>query len=245
MLKKEISDSLKIFGECLLLLLAVPLAYVFDKLVIHFGWTFSMIFNFVYIATILIYPVVAGLTLFHSEKKDRAFEYLLSLPLSRLKILTYKITPRLTLLLLLIIISSFISVFRYPLQNGFNLIVLFFISSALSLSISSFAIGVIGASLFFTVYQQAYRIMYMMFSKWDASTHDPFSTAAFLSSLLIATLFLMPLGAAFWVTFHRFDVKPLKWQLKTYFFIVLSSVAVFVTFIIIFFKKYMSAFSGS
>jgi ABC-type Na+ efflux pump permease subunit len=244
MLKKEISDSLKIFGECLLLLLAVPLAYVFDKLVIHFGWTFSEIFIFIYTATIIIYPIAAGMTLFQSEKKDRTFEYLFSLPLSRLKIITHKILPRLSLLLLLIIVSSFISVFRYPWQNGFNLIVLFLISSALSLAISSFAIGVIGASLFFFVYFQTSRIMYMMFCKWNINTYEPFSKAAFLSSLLTAALFLTPLGAAFWVTFLRFDVKPLKWQLKTYFFIVLSSVAIFVTFIIKFQSKYMSAFYG-
>jgi hypothetical protein len=244
MLKKEILDSLKIFGECLLLLIAVPLAYLFDKLFIHFGWSFSEIFNFVYVTIMVVYPVAAGLTLFQSEKKDRAFEYLFSLPLSRLKIITYKILPRLSLLLLLIIASLLISIFRYPLMNGFNLIVLFSISATLSLSISSFGIGVIGASLFFFIYYQAYQIIYMMFTGWDIHKHEPFSMAAFLSCVLTAILFLMPFGAALLVTFQRFDVKPLKWQLKTYISIVVPTILAFAAFIFIFFSKYMSAFSS-
>ena len=244
MLKKEIFDSLKIFAECLLLLIAIPLAFLFDKFVLHFGWSFSEIFNFVYITVMVVYPIAAGLTLFQSEKKDGAFEYLLSLPLSRLKIITSKILPRLSLLLLLIIVSSLISVFRYPWMNGFNLIVLFSISATLSLSISSSGIGVVGASLFFFVYYQAYQIMYMMFTGWDIHKHEPYSMAAFLSSLLTAALFLIPFGAALWVTFRKFDVKPLKWQLKTYIYIVIPTILVFVAFISIFFTKYMSAFSG-
>lgn len=244
MLKKEILDSLKIFGECLLLLIAIPLAYIFDKLVIHFGWSFSEIFNFVYITVMVVYPVAAGLTLFQSEKKDRAFEYLFSLPLSRIKIITYKIMPRLSLLLLLIIASLLLSIFRYPLMNGFNLIVLFLISATLSLSISSLGIGVIGASLFFFIYYEAYQIMYMMFTGWDLHQHDPFSLTAFLSSVLTAALFLIPFGAALWVTFLRFDVKPLKLQLKTYISIVVPTILAFIAFISAFFSKYMSAFSS-
>ena len=244
MLKKEIIDSLKIFGECLLLLIAIPLAYLFDKLVIHFGWSFSEIFNFVYITIMVVYPVAAGLTLFQSEKKDRAFEYLFSFPLSRLKIITCKILPRLSLLLLLTIVSLFISVFRYPWMNGFNLIVLFLISATLSLSISSLGIGVIGTSLFFFLYYQANKIIYMMFTGWDLRQHEPYSLAAFLSSVLTAALFLIPFGAALWVTFRKFDVKPLKWQLKTYISIVVPTILAFAAFISIFFTKYMSVFSS-
>ena len=85
----------------------------------------------------------------------------------------------------------------------------------------------------------------MMFTGWDISKHEPFSKTAFLSTVLTAGLFLIPFGAAFWITFRKFDVKPLKLQLRTYFFIVFCTIAAFTAFISVFFKKYISAFYGS
>lgn len=240
MLKKEIFDSLKIFGECLLLLVCIPLGYVFDKFVIQFGWSFSEVFNFVYRITMIVYPIAAGLTLFQSEKKDRAFEYLFSLPLSRLKIITYKILPRLSLLMLLIIISTFFSVFNNIWINGFNLIVLFLISIVIGFLAHTFMTGVIEISLIFYVYYLASLMMYPLLTSWEIAKPNRFSTTVLLCSLLTAALLLIPFGTAFWTTFKKFDVKPLKWQLKTYIYIVLPTIGAFATFIAIFFKKFQS-----
>jgi len=223
--------------ECMLLLLGIPLGVVFDKLIIHYGWKLSEIFNFVFLVTIIAYPLAAGLTIFQSERKDRAFEYLFSLPLSRFETIMYKIAPRFFFLLLLIIASTFFSIFDNIWINGFNLIVVFFISSFLSISVNSFVIGVFGIFFFYSGYYQASRIIHFIFIGWDPLKYNPFSTGALLSELLTAALLLIPMGIAFWITFKNFDVKPLKWQLKSYLLIVLPTVLVFYTFIILFFNK--------
>ncbi len=243
MLKKEFFDSFKKLMECMILLLGIPLGVVFDKLIIHYGWKLSEIFNFVFLATIIAYPLAAGLTIFQSERKDRAFEYMLSLPLLRFKIIVYKIAPRFFFLLLLIIASNFFSIFDNIWINGFNLIVVFFISSFLSISINSFVIGVIGVSFFYFGYYQASRIIHLIFIGWDPLKYNPFSTGALLFDLLTAALLLIPMGTAFWITFKKFDVKPLKWQLKSYLYIVVPTVIVFYTFITLVFKK-VTEFSG-
>jgi hypothetical protein len=237
MLKKEFFDAFKRFMECMILLLGVPLGVVFDKLIIHYGWKLSDIFHYVFLVTIIAYPLAAGLTIFQSERKDRAFEYLFSLPLSRFKTIIYKIAPRFLFLLLLIIASTFFSIFDNIWINGFNLIFVFFISSFLSISVNSYVIGVFGISFFYFGYYQASRIIHLIFIGWDSAKFNDFSTGALLSELLTAALLLIPMGAAFWITFKKFDVKPLKWQLKSYLLIVLPTVLVFYSFIILFFNK--------
>jgi len=237
MLKKEFLDAFKKFMECMILLLGVPLGVVFDKLIIQYGWKLSEIFHYIFLVTIIAYPLAAGLTIFQSEKKNRAFEYLFSLPLSRFKILMYKIAPRFMFLLLLIIASIFFSIFDNVWINGFNLIVVFFISTFLSISVNSFVIGVVGVSFFFTSYYEAARAIHFIFIGWDPAKFNDFSTVALLSDLLTAALLLIPMGTAFWITFKNFDVKPLKWQLKSYLYIAVPTVLVFYTFIILIFKK--------
>jgi len=239
MLKKEFSDAFKQFMECMLLLLGVPLGVLLDKLIIHFGWKFSDIFHYVFLVTMSIYPLVAGLTIFQSDRKDRAFEYLFSLPLSRLDTVRYKIAPRFLFLLLLIIASIFFSIFKNVLINGFNLIVVFFISAFMSISVTSFVIGVVGVSFIFSAYYQASRVIHLIYIGWDRLKYNAFSTEALLSNLLTAALLLIPMGAAFWMTFKNLDIKPLKSQLKFYYYIVVPAVSVFYAFIILVFKKFI------
>ena len=80
MLRKEFRDALRRLAECLVLLVAVPLGYIWDRAVVHYGWRFADIVPAVFTATIFLFAVNAGISLFSSEKKDRALEYLLSLP---------------------------------------------------------------------------------------------------------------------------------------------------------------------
>lgn len=241
MLKKEFSDAFKQFMECMILLLGVPLGVVLDKLIIHFGWKLSDIFHFVFLITMTVYPVVAGLTIFQSERKDRAFEYLFSLPLSRLEAIRYKIAPRFLLLLLLVIASIFFSIFKNVLINGFNLIVVFLISAFMSISVTSFVLGVVGVSFIFSAYYQASRVIHLIYIGWDRVKFNDFSTVALLSDLLTAALLLIPVGAAFWMTFKNLDIRPLKQQLKFYYYIVVPIILVFYAFVILLFKKIAEA----
>jgi len=238
MLKKEFSDAFKQFMECMILLLGVPLGVLFDKLIIHFGWKLSDIFHYVFLITMVIYPVVAGLTVFQSERKDRAFEYLFSLPLSRLEAVRYKIAPRFLFLLLLIIASIFFSIFKNIWINGFNLIVAFFISAFMSISVTSFVLGVVGVSFIFFAYYQTSRVIQLIYIGWNRVKFSDFSTAALLSDLLTAALLLFLIGAAFWLTFKNLDIRPLKLQLKFYYYIVMPIILVFYVFIILLFKKF-------
>jgi ABC-type Na+ efflux pump permease subunit len=240
MLKKEILDSIKTLLLCMLLLLCVPLGYVMDKFVIHFGWSLKEIFNFIYLLTTIAFPIAAGLTIFQSEKKDRAFEYLFSLPLSRFQIIMCKILPRLMLLLILITASTLFSVYANIWINGFNLVILFLVSIVMSISFNSLAIGIIGVSVFFYVYYHFSRTIHTIFIGMKPELMDPFSLTAFFYNLLSAVLLLIPLGIAFWITFKRMDVKPLKLQMKSYYMIVLPTLLILIAFIIITFKTYLS-----
>lgn len=242
MLKKEISDSLKTFILCLLLLLGVPLGFALDKIIIHFGWNFSDLFNFMFLMTTVAFPIAAGLTIFQSEKKDRAFEYLFSLPLSRFQIIMYKVLPRLALLLVLIIASALLSVYTNIWLNGFNLVVLFSISVVMSISFSSLWLGAVGIAFFFYGYYTTSRIIYPIFTGWDPEKYILISASTeLLHSMLAAALLLIPLGTAFWMTFKKLDVKPLKLQMKSFYSIVLPTLIIFIVFIFLFFNKYLDS----
>jgi ABC-type transport system involved in multi-copper enzyme maturation permease subunit len=236
MLKKEILDSSRKLFECLLLLLTIPLAILWDKFVIHFGWKISDVFNFVFIPALVIYAAYSGATIFNSEKKNRAFEYLLSLPLPRWKVVLCKIGPRISFLFMWLIVSVFFSVFKNPFLNGFNLVILFLISLFLSILLSSVVIGFIEiGAIFFLFYENA-NILNFLLGKIKITQSTNLS---FLPLIFSAVLVLTPLGIAFWLTFKNFDVKPLKFQVKPYFFIVLPSFLLLISFVVLFFKEYL------
>ncbi len=242
MLKKEISDSLKTLILCLLLLLGVPLGHALDKIIIHFGWNFSDLFNFMLLMTTIVFPIAAGLTIFQSEKKDRAFEYLFSLPLSRFQIIMCKVLPRLALLLGLIIASALFSVYANIWLNGFNLVVLFSISVVMSISFSSLWLGAVGIAFFFYGYYTTSRIIYPIFTGWDPEKYILISASTeLLHSVFAAALLLIPLGTAFWITFKKLDVKPLKLQMKSFYSIVLPTFLIFIVFIILSFRRYLDS----
>ncbi len=236
MLKKEFSDALRKLIECLILLLAVPLAILWDKFVIHFGWSYRDVFNFVFQATLVIYPIYSGMTIFQSETKNKAFEYLFSLPISRWRIVLYKIFWRAAFLLLLLFVSSFFSVFKNVWINGFNLIVLFLISIFLSVTLSSVVVGPIGVGLvYLIIYLNAQIINYLL---WEAEKVT-FNFTSFLSQFISAALLLIPLGMTFWLTFKNMDVKSLKLQLKYYKLIALPSIGTLILFAILFYGRYL------
>lgn len=236
MLKKEFADALKKLLECLTILIAIPLALVWDKFVIHFGWNFLDICNFVFVPTLVIYSVYSGANVFQSEKKNRAFEYLLSLPLSRWKIILYKIVPRMVFLLLLLVVSVFFSVFNNVWINGFNLIILFLISLFLSILLSSAVFGLLEVALAFCIiYLNAQIINFFLWRPETTSAIVP----SFLSYFISGALLLIPLGIAFWITFKNLDVKAIKLQIRPYLFIALPSVLILITFAVLFYKKYL------
>ena len=235
MFKKELRDASKQFLECLVLLLVVPVAFVFDKCVIHFGWRMPDIFNYLLLIVLVIYSLCAGTLVFQSEKKDKAFEYLLSLPLSRPQILAYKIIPRLTFLFVLLGTSIIFPLFKNALMNGFNLIVLFLISLFLCLTYTSIIIYFLEIGLLFWLYFLDSQIInYLLWRPETAGNIYP----DFPSQLISAALILVPLGLSFWLTFKKLDVKPLKLQMKPYTFIALPVLLGLISLTVVFYKMY-------
>ena len=236
MLKKEAWDALKRELECLLILGAVPLAFLWDRLFMKFKWGFRDIFSGIFITTVIIYAVYAGASIFQSEKKDRAFEYLFSLPVSRTKILLIKLVPRITILILLVIILKLF--FHISVADvGITFFVLFFVSTFLSIGTNSIIINLIGVYMLYYVFYILWQIL-MNFS----FLHGLESRGAWIIptfQLIAAAILLVPMGTAFWLTFKRMDVKPLKLQMRTYYAIVLPTLAALITFITLTFKKYM------
>jgi ABC-type transport system involved in multi-copper enzyme maturation permease subunit len=237
MLKKESLEALRRVVESMLVLFAIPLALLWDRFFIKFGWDFSDIFSVVLVATVVAFAVYSGATIFQSEKKDRAFEYLFSLPVSRFEILKTKILPRLVMLLALIVILAFFTGLKSSFDNGITFLFLFFISIFLSLTIHSVIIGLLGVMLLYYIYYFIYRILLYFSLRYDLRITGFLGLS--LGKLIPALLLLIPFGIAFWLTFKKMDVKPMKLQMRTYYAIVLPTLAVLITFFTLMFKKYL------
>jgi len=236
MLKKEAWDALKRELECLLILGAIPLAFLWDRLVMKFQWGFRDIFVGVFITTVILYAIYAGATIFQSEKKDRAFEYLFSLPVSKQKILLMKIGPRLVILIFLVIIL--VLFFKLDLLYfGITFPLIFFVSAFLSIGINSIIINLIGVSILYYVFYFLWHILANFFFLHGLGSRGLWIAPTF--QLLAAAFLLVPMGTAFWLTFKRMDVKPLKFQMRTYYAIVLPTLVVLIIFVTLMFKKYM------
>jgi len=238
MLKKESLEALRRVVESMLVLFAIPLALLWDRFVIKFGWDFSDIFNVVLVATVVAFAVYSGATIFQSEKKDRAFEYLFSLPVSRFEILKIKILPRLMMLLALIVILAFFTGLKSSFDNGITFLFLFFISIFLSLTIHSVIIGLLGVMLLYYIYYFIYRILLYFPLRYDLRITGFLGLS--LGKLIPALLLLIPFGIAFWLTFKKMDVKPMKLQTKTYYIIILSTLTILITFVVFFSREYLS-----
>lgn len=237
MLKKEIKDTLKTLGHCLFILLVIPMAMLMNWHIFHTQWEISGIFEPVYVAIVLLFAAYSGVSIFQTEKKDRALEYLLSLPMGIGKILVIKILPRLTMLLLLIIGGGIFSVFRTLISDAIGVIIVFFVALFISLAVDSSINAMIGVLLVnIILYYTSLIASYLTIEHRVLGSTEPIF---WLSYLLPALLLLVPLAAAFGLTIKNFDLKPLKWQAKPYLVIALPSASLLLVFIMVFIKKYL------
>jgi hypothetical protein len=236
MLKKEVWEAIKKELECLLILGVVPLAFLGDRWVMKFNWELRDIFSAVFVTSVIIYAVYAGATIFQLERKDRAFEYLFSLPVSRSKILLMKLVPRFIIVILLVIILK--SIFKLAVEDfGISFLVLFFASAFLSIGINSIIINLIGVILLYYFLYFLWQILINYSFSHGLESRGDWIIPAF--QLIAAALLLVPMGTAFWLTFRKMDVKPMKFQMRTYYAIVLPTLVVLITFVSVMFKKYL------
>jgi len=242
MLKKEFRDALKRFVESLAILFIIPLLYIVDKLVTKAGLDFASYRDPGFVITLVIYAVYAGGTVFQSERKDRAFEYLFSLPLTRREIILSKILPRLGLLLILGGVATIVVGRGFLHEAGIIVFVIFFSSLFLSIGVLSIVINLFGVMLMCLIFSQGERVFGYLLLKFGGNfaSHLGPVVAQFFS----AAVLLVPFGIAFWLTFKKMDVRPLKLQMRTYYSIILPTIFVLTLLIVFFFRKSMTGFQG-
>lgn len=237
MIKKEIKDTLKILGHCLLILLFIPLTMLMNWHIFHSQWEISGIFPPVFVAIVLFFAAYSGVSIFQTERKDRALEYMFSLPMSIGKILVIKILPRLTVLLLLMVVGGILSIFRTVVSDAISVIIVFFIAVFISLAVDSLINAMIGVLLVnIILYYTSIIASYLTIEYRLLGSTEPIF---WLSHLLPGLLLLVPLAVAFGITLKNFDLKPLKWQAKPYLVIALPSAVLLLLFIMVFVKKYL------
>jgi ABC-type Na+ efflux pump permease subunit len=242
MLRKEIGDALKRFVESLVVLAIIPFMYIGDKLIIKVGLDYASLIDTGFVLALVMFSVYAGATIFQSERKDRAFEYLFSLPLTRRKIILAKVLPRLGLLLILGGAAT-IAIGRSLLaEAGIIILVLFFSSLFLSIGVFSIAINLFGVILMYLIYYMGRHVFgYLLFKLGgNFASHLGPLAAQFVS----AAVLLVPFGIAFWLTVKKMDVRPLKLQMRTYYSITLPALFVLVSLIALFFRSSTAGLQG-
>jgi ABC-type transport system involved in multi-copper enzyme maturation permease subunit len=236
MLRKEIGDALRKLVESLVFLVIIPFMYIVDKLVWKWGLDYRSLIDTGFVITLLIYAVYAGGTVFQSERKDRAFEYLFSLPLTRRKIILAKILPRLGILTLLGAAATIVVGRGLPAKAGFTVLALFFSSLFLSIAVFSIAINIFGVGLIYLMFFQGGRVVGRFLLKIGGSSYLKW----LVTQSVPAAVLLIPLGIAFWLTFKKMDARPLKLQMKTYYSITLPALFVLALLIALFSRSSMA-----
>lgn len=153
--------------------------------------------------SLILFSSFIGWSMFDRERQEGAMEYLLSLPVSRSRLLFIKFIPRTVYITIILLLYHFIhSRFETHFLLTFYNFVLFFLtvyllSASFSLSIKSF-LGTFFLSIFLSngLY---FLIRYLDWSRDESSA----AVQAALSLLLIPVLFFL--------LFHLFDMKPLSY----------------------------------
>jgi hypothetical protein len=233
MLKKEFRDTLRILIESALLMLSIPL-------ILLVAWIFDLeappgdLLSGTYILTFFVFAGYSGIALFKTEKRDKGFEYLFTLPLPRIKILLYKIVPRLAVLILLSmpVFMIFDFTFNGTAVPGF---LLFFGCVCLSLAFESYLVGIIAVILFVFFYSLSQRFisvgLFLLTSKTYLFTRS-------LSASTIALLILcIPLVISFLMVLKKMDLKPYKYIVKPYIKVMLPVILVHIIIFLLYYNQ--------
>ncbi len=177
---------------------------------------------------LLVFSMFMGLAPFAMDSRQKGMEYLLTLPLSRRRLLWIKFLPRLAAVSFLYLAYSFLysRVGHEALGGGFvffSLVyfALFFISFSLSVADENFIVQSIMAGIALSLYLAACLSVVMLGFAWkfhvpaaqvgstvwhDLSFDPPTLTAAIAVFLLLALPFVLSL----FLSFDRFDLKPAR-----------------------------------
>lgn len=238
MLKKEIRDSLQILLESSVLLLAVPLIYLIS-LIMGFKINFEQLVKIISIITVFAFAGYSGLGMFLWEKRDKGFEYLLTLPLSRVKVFIYKLLPRMVVLFLLLGIWGLI--FNQPIKDYITILLFIqLVAVCLSLAFNSYFAALIGIILLGFFHGLSSVFITSLFLHWQEVSIYPFEIIS--PYVLSALLIVIPLGVSFLLAFRNFDLKPYKYVVRPYLFIALPLLLVQTVIILLYYEKVVAIY---
>jgi hypothetical protein len=212
MLKKEFRDTLRLLLESSVLLLAIPMTLVVT-LIFQLDVPAKDLIQVISILTALLFAAYSGIALFRTERRDKGFEYLFSLPLSRLKIFLFKLIPR--VVVLLVLSGILLLAFDLTLKGIILPLILLqlagvFISLAFDSYFLSFC-AMILLGFFFTVSSRfSYYGLYML-------SGEDWRIIRYINPSVVALLLLgIPLSISFAKVLKNLDLKPYKYSIKPY-----------------------------
>jgi len=233
MFKKEFRDTLLQLLESSLLLLAIPLII---GLTLLFGLDvlIAELINAVSIITLFAFAGYSGLGMFQTERKDKGFEYLLALPMSKLKIFLFKVIPRFAVLMVL---TGLAILFFNITFTGVVLPLIFLHLGGVFLSLAFYSLfaGFIAVVLLGFFYSLSHMFIIHAFNYVAQIYFSPFSIIS--PPVLAALLLALPLGISFFLAFRKFDLKPYKYTIKPYFFIAAPLLLLQALIILVYFEK--------
>ncbi|MCI0471471.1 MAG: ABC transporter permease [Candidatus Aminicenantes bacterium] len=221
MLKKEVNEILKqslyfvIFVVCLPWLLWIGMR-VFGTPVSYWQVLFP-----VFQGGLMIFGLISGVALFTAERKQNGMEYLMTLPISRFKLLAIKILPRLAALIVLAAVYWLTTkIFDAALENTrilfvlptgllfFMVFALFFTAVSLSAVHPGFLISSLLSTVVFCIYITAIYLLLRVEIIDLVTGYPEFSPATFVAVCLLALP--LPLLFSFIFSFKKFDASPGK-----------------------------------
>lgn len=182
-------------------------------------------------ADLLFFSLFLGISLFSSERRNQGMEYILSLPYSRMKLLIYKMVPRVAMMCLLYVI--FLSL--QPLGGANRLFIttpsftyiyfiLFVVSLYFSVASDNFVVsamaGMMTVGVVLAVILGSFLVANTMRGgpSWEVDGTEILQLGS-LPKLMIPILLALtlPFLISFIVSFKRVDIRPVRQFNKRYF----------------------------
>ncbi|MCP5054467.1 MAG: ABC transporter permease subunit [bacterium] len=226
MLKKEIMDTLKALLHSSLFLIVIPVSLLLK----------APVSKSLFVMFIVLLALYAGATLFQAERRDRALEYLLSLPISRWRILAFKVLPRLALLVAVTLLGALFSLIDSFFIDMTGIFLTFLLAVSISLAVESVFLAMTGALMLnYILHYTTIIISYLVMRGGPAG---PRPAPVFLSSAIPLLLLVVPMVAAFVLVFKTLDLKPLKLRSRPYLVIAMPAILLLACFILMYYKQY-------
>ena len=252
MLIKEIKDTLThtgfMLGTFVLFLSGLYISFSISGN----EFDISAYFQFFYQVFIFLFSFLMGISLFSSEIRNNGFEYLLTLPYTRSKLLLTKIFPR--LIMLIILYLGYMVIFALSTTKPFLItpelfnslyFSLFFISTSLSVLRGNFVANSLVTMMMFSVYIVAANLVAWMVAVKYYGVQVGFRLSVFTIDAIypfnkgvvpvLAGLLSIPFIASLFYGFKQYDIRSSKRYLKRFItlFIPLFLIGIVLSYIVL------------